>query len=909
MSNAKVLLFGCGLNKGLAMSQHQISSLAKGVKLALIGAVLSVPISYAQEAQPEPEETQEKSVKEKQQELEVIEVKGFAASLQRNLNIKRYADVVMDAISAEDIGKFPDQNVADALARVSGVQVESNFGEAESVSIRGTAPGLNRTLLNGQNVATSDWNALSLGKREFNYTLIPSVMVKQLEVHKTPTADIDEGSIGGTVMMKTRRPLDMEANSGAFALKGQYNDKSEEWDPQIEALYSFKSEDESWGVLATLAKQDNQVRRDALQTYTWAQGNIGGRENVWYPSLVGSDHFTQSRERQSGMITLQWAPDDRLNTVFNALYSKMDANNVSQAFYAMAGQSIALGAEPQNVVFDDVNGDTVLGMIVPEVESGSPSEDAEVQFDTRNRKAFFKTEHYDFKVEYQGDNFTVEGQLGYTEANGGNRLEFATAFFADTAIAIDNTQGIPQVELLDMEVGDVDDFRLRLMSLYDRPQHDDELYGQVDFEYLLSGDFFTSIKVGGKYRDHIKSQRANLYGSKTVTEGYDQSYYDELVVDGETTLGDFDAGPAPDNFMEDSRLPGSITDFHFLDFDALEAEFLANRDRFNIIPLLTAEFDIVEQIGAGYVRADFSYEELRGNIGVRYVRTNLDSSSWTYYGPYLDPAEKRWETHSKTYNDILPSLNLAYNVSEEVVLRFSAAKVMSRPGYGNLSGYRGLNESQLTGVGGNPDLDPYRATQYDLSWEWYINNSGGFNAAVFYKNIESYLTSTEVEEVHFHQPSNANQTYLINLKSNGSGGKNVGFELNYQQDLFYGFGINTNYTYSNSSTESGDIIPGNSEDTFNFTVYYEDGPISTRIAYNYRSEYFLFNSRGNDVYVDGSERYDATFSYRIGDNTSIVLQGINLTNEVQSRYAGEYYRHLGTYENGRKFRAGIRIKF
>ena len=896
------------------MSKVKLAKTALAVQAALLIGVSSIGTVYAQDQASDPDAPLQsvekaKTNKEKQEELEILEVKGYAASLQKNLNIKRYADVVMDAISAEDIGKFPDQNVADALARISGVQVESNFGEAESVSIRGTAPGLNRTLLNGQNVATSDWNALSLGKREFNYTLIPSVMVKQLEVHKSPTADIDEGSIGGTVLMKTRKPLEMDANSGAFALKGQYNDLSEQWDPQIEALYSYKNEDSTWGALVTLAKQDNQVRRDAMQTYTWAQGDIAGKQDVWYPSLVGSDHFTQSRERESGMLTLQWLPTERVNMVFNALYSKMDANNVSQAFYAMVGQSIELGATPQNVVFDEVNGDTVLAMVIPEIESGSPSEDAEVQFDTRNRKAFFKTEHYDLKVEYEGDNYSLDGQIGYTEANGGNRLEFATAFFADTALAIDITQGIPQVELLDISVDDTDQFRLRLMSLYDRPQHDDETYGQIDYEYHLNGDFFTSIKTGVKYRDHMKSQRANLFGSKTVTDGYDISYYDELVVEGEASLADFDAGPAPDNFMENSALPGSITDFHFLDFDALEEQFVANRERFNIIPLLTAEFDIEEKIMAGYMRGDFTYEELRGNLGLRYVKTDLDSSSWTYYGPYLDPAEKQWVTHSKTYTDVLPSVNLSYNVSQEVVLRFSAAKVMSRPGYGNLSGYRGLNESQLTGVGGNPDLDPYRATQFDLSWEWYINKTGGFNAAIFYKNIQSYLTSEEVIETHYHQPSNADQEYVINLKSNGSGGKNVGFELNYQQDLFYGFGVNTNYTYSNSSTESGDIIPGNSEDTYNLTVYYEKGPISTRVAYNYRSEYFLFNSRGNDVYVDGSERYDATFSYRFGNNTSLVLQAINLTDEVQSRYAGEYYRHLGTFENGRKFRAGVQMKF
>lgn len=326
--------------------------------------------------------------------------------------------------------------------------------------------------------------------------------------------------------------------------------------------------------------------------------------------------------------------------------------------------------------------------------------------------------------------------------------------------------------------------------------------------------------------------------------------------------------------------------------------------------MLNAEFDIQEKILGSYIRTNFEFDDLRGNVGVRYVETDLDSSSWLYSGPYLDPADKEWVTSSRTYTDFLPSLNIAYTINSEVMMRFAAAKVMARPGYGNLSGYRGLNDTRLTGSGGNPDLDPYRATQYDLSWEWYINSTGGFSTAIFYKDIESYLTSEAVVEQHYHKESGEMRDYTIDVKSNGTGGQNIGYELNFQQDLYNGFGVTANYTFSKSTTESGDIIPGNSEDTFNMTAYYEKGPISTRISYNYRSEYFLYQSAGNDVYVDGAERYDATFSYNIFDGGSLVLQAINLTNETSYRYADNVsYRHLANLENGRKFRAGIRYKF
>ncbi|WP_019029641.1 TonB-dependent receptor [Colwellia piezophila] len=896
------------------MRRIKLAKTSLAVKAALLIGGSYISTSFAAEVisdqTPSSTKTAQKTNKEKQKEIEIIEVSGFASSLKKNLNTKRFADVVLDSISAEDIGKFPDQNVADSLARISGVSIESNFGEGESVSIRGTAPGLNRTLLNGQNVATSDWNALSLGKREFNFTLIPSVMVKQLEVLKTPTADIDEGSLGGTIMMRTRKPLEMDNGSGAISYQQQYSDKSEKWDPQFSALFSLKNEDETLGALVTYARQDNSLRRDGIQTHGWTQSDLGGRSDVWHPKIISSNIFEQKRERESIMLTLEWIPVAELDVTFNALNSRMDADNVSQAYYLMVDQSLNLGAVPTNIVFDDVNGDTALGMVIPDVENGSPSDDSEVQLDTRNRKAFFETQHYDLDLQYEGDNYTLHAQAGYTEAKGGNRFEVATAFFADTAIAYDNTQGVPQGSLLDMDINDTDAYSLRLLSVYDRPQHDDELYGQLDFEYEFETNFITSVKTGVKYRDHVKSQRANLYQSKRITEGYDESYYDELVLGNETSLSDYSAGPSPENFLEDNAAPGSITNFPTLDFDAFEQEIRPNLHRFSIAPLLNAEFDIKEVITAAYVRANFEYDDLRGNIGVRYVETDLDSSSWLYSGPYLNPAHKEWVTTSRTYTDVLPSLNLAYGISDNVLMRFAAAKVMARPGYGNLSGYRGLNDIMMTGSGGNPDLDPYRATQYDLSWEWYINDTGGFSTAIFYKDIESYLTSEAVIESHYHKESSSMRDYTIDVKSNGTGGQNVGFELNYQQDIYKGFGLITNYTFSKSTTQSGDKIPGNSEDTLNFTAYYEKGPLSTRISYNYRSEYFLYQSAGNDVWVDATERWDMSFSYKIFEKTSLILQGVNLTDEHSSRYADEMkYRHLATFENGRKFRIGVHHKF
>ena len=174
----------------------------------------------------------------KDQNVEVIQVRGIRASQEANLNAKRFSDSIVDVVTSEDIGKFPDKNVAESLSRITGVGVSREFGESEKITVRGASSATNRTLLNGQTVATADWFILDNPGRSFNYTMLPSALVRDLEVYKSPEARIDEGSIGGTVILKTRTPLDMEANSLNLSVEAQYSELSGKTDPQLGALYS-----------------------------------------------------------------------------------------------------------------------------------------------------------------------------------------------------------------------------------------------------------------------------------------------------------------------------------------------------------------------------------------------------------------------------------------------------------------------------------------------------------------------------------------------------------------------------------------------------------------------------------------------------------------------------------------------
>ncbi|MCI2283604.1 TonB-dependent receptor plug domain-containing protein [Colwellia sp. MSW7] len=261
-----------------------------------------------------------------EKEMEVIRVSGIRGSMKENINAKRFSDSIVDVITSEDIGKFPDKNVAESLSRITGVGVSREFGEGEKITIRGSGPSQNRTLLNGQNVATADWFILDNPSRGFNFTLLPSSLVKGLEVYKTPEAKSDEGSIGGTIVLRTRKPLELDANTFNLGLQAQYSETSEKTDPQIDALYSWKNEDENFGVLLSVTQQDRTVQREGLEVLGGPSRDENGMRA---PKDIGVPIFKQDRERQTVFASVQYVPTDNLEFTLNLLDSSMDANNAN----------------------------------------------------------------------------------------------------------------------------------------------------------------------------------------------------------------------------------------------------------------------------------------------------------------------------------------------------------------------------------------------------------------------------------------------------------------------------------------------------------------------------------------------------------------------------------------------------
>lgn len=816
-------------------------------------------------------------------EVEVIQVRGIRGSVVKSINAKRYANSIVDAVSSEDIGKFPDQNVAESLQRITGVSMSRNFGEGERISIRGTSENQNRTLLNGQAVGSADWWVDSSASRGFNYTMLPSEIVSGLEVYKSPEADIDEGSIGGTVIVKTRKPLDLDANKIAGSVIMQHSEVSGETDPQLAGLYSWKNDEESIGALVSVFRQERNLRRDGIEAWSWTHrdetledGTVV--ENVYTPGGGGSAMFTQGRVRTGFNFTLQYRPSDNMDVTFNALNSTLEANNANQNFLWLPGYG---GSKYQSL---DIVDHAKVGKFAQAGTLGLSPDGNNILDETKIRNSKLKTNSYDLKLIHDGEIWKSSYHIGVTEGSGGTQTDRSVGWEGN-AVHSYNAQNVESIETsYAKDPADGKHWNLGFLRYDSNDALDKEYYGQTDFERVIDVAVFSKIKMGVKYRDH-KRENVRLR-SQTRT-------------DLNWNLADYSFA-APSDFLSGIGTSGTLKSYAMTDLDKTRAAGDALSWQYDY--LYDSNFAITEKILASYIKADIDADGMRGNLGVRLVETKQTT------GAYVGPADaKVWQEEDKSYFDILPSINLAVDIEEDMILRFSAARVMTRPDYAAMTNATTYNTETRVGTGGNSNIDPYRATQFDVGYEWYFSDAGIFSSALFYKDLQSTLgenTQTETFD---------NVEIEISRPINGPAGTLKGIELGYQTELAEGFGIAANYTFVDGESkdlEGNDIlIPGISEHTFNFSTYYENETYSGRISYNYRTGYDT--GRAWPGYQDAYGQIDASFNYNINENITAVFEVINLTDEHTFSYQEEGVKQAltGVYKDGRRFMAGLRFSF
>jgi iron complex outermembrane receptor protein len=850
-----------------------------------------------------------------------IVVTGFRGSVAQSIDAKRDLAVIADVVTAEDIGKFPDKNVAEALQRVPGVVVNREFGEGERVSLRGTAPNLTKTLLNSHTVATADWFILDqvASTRSFNYLTLPAEIVGRLEVYKSPQADVEEGGIGGTINVITRKPLDLEPFAVSASLQGVYSDLSGKLDPQVSGLVSWKNADETFGILIGGIYQKRRTRRDGLEIFGYRPA--GGGQTALIPTLIGSTMFEQNRERYGANIGIQFRPSDELEINLTGLYSRFNADNFNQNYLAWGDQALGGGGTLTNAVVE--NGVAVAGTIA---SRNNGTEGFGVVYDAIDRQAVAKTVSADFDLTYRpSDTLTVHFKAGWTKANGDTSNENFIEFAGPGRFTYDLRSGRPEVSFGNPSPLNPAGIRPDFARIQSVTNDDEEKYLYLDLEKEVEWGPLTALKFGVKYTDHDR------VAERFATNG--GVFTPALRCGGAPcTSADFATGGGmPGDFLDNISSAGTLTDYWRVDPAKLRAIYAAQTapgtDRF-LVP--GNSYAINEKAYGGYGLAKFGGDSWRGNVGVRVVTTDQTSQGFIIGGAnpqFTNPfGGFTPSTAKRSYTDILPSANLSLDLSDQVVLRFGAGKTVTRPDFVDITPGVDLNGTLLTGRGGDPNLDPYRANQYDLSIEWYPDRETIVALAAFYKDIQSYIVnSTSVETlpgvfVPGSQPAGCvaagggnpnlfNCPYQINRRSNGDGGRNQGFELQVSRPIWGGFGAVANYTYSDAKANNGDPIPGNSKHSLNLTGYYENDLLSARLSYNYRSKFFIDIDRAAPLNQAALSSLDASVSVNVTDGIALTVDAVNLTNEPIEQYSGTRAQPRATYDNGRQFYFGVRAKF
>lgn len=870
-------------------SNFKKSVLATNIALLLGTAVSMSAIAAEVDSAPTADEN-----------IEKIEVRGLRASMKASVNAKRFSDAVVDAVSAEDIGKFPDGDVGESLARIPGVSVSRQFGQGQQVSIRGASSQLTRTLLNGHSVSSTGWFDQQAIDRSFNYSLLPPEMVSGIEVYKSSQADITEGGIGGTIIVKTRKPLDLDANTVFLSAKGDYGTISEETDPALSGLYSWKNESENFGVLVSAAGSQTEYQRNGIETL------LGWGEIV--PTT-----FQQARERTAINVAAQYRPTDRLEFGLTVTTLDLKADNANTSIFLFPTQQGESTCNQTNAA----------GVCTDITHSGV---DAFAWAQTWARKAEMSSETYDLDFNFEADNFTLEGRIGNTSAKGGTSLTSnygnSIGKSSDFAGHYDATGEIIAIDIAN-KAFDSSDFNGELASagwaLKKQPNTDEETYGQFDVTIPVELGAITAFKTGIRYADHDVTQQTDIATVGDIASRDASYYYSGTMSSG--------AG---------FTLPKPNFDAMISDANAAIDGFTRDKSGYGTLN---------EKNLALYAMANFEAEGIRGNFGLRFVSTDIESDYYALSntGEFAD----NLSTDTASYSDVLPSVNVAFDLTSDLILRTSAAQVISRPNYSELfatSTLPGLNDGIARNEKlnqGSVSLDPFKATQADVSLEWYFSGEGLAAITYFIKDVSSFISTRQKLNQQIGIEDNdliaaggsacgvgVYDCWTVSEKYNANGGRIEGIELQLQDSFDSGFGYAANYTYADAGSPAENypdqigVFSDSSKHTVNLVGYYENDSFNARLAYNWRSEYMmreLPGFYGNRQHQDYGT-LDFSAGYSVTEWMDITFEAVNLTEEdsiqtgvapldaeVIPEFKADY--PVWSFEGEARYKVGVALRF
>jgi iron complex outermembrane receptor protein len=852
---------------------------------------------------------------EKPQEVVVT---GIRASLQQSINQKRNAESLVEVITAEDVGKMPDKNVADSLQRIPGVNVataggtEGGFGENDRVSLRGTPSALTLTTFNGHSISSGDWYAANIagGGRSVSYSLFPSELIGRVTVYKTAQADLVEGGAAGSVDIESRKPLEFKQKLTAIgSLQGVNSSLAGKNNAQISGLVNWKNDDNTVGIMVQAFDQKRSLLRDGQEFLWWDKMVPGYDGSGWVQAnpnvlgknislLTGTAQFSQERETKGGMVDLQYKVNPDLTFDLTGFYSKLEASNVNRnmmfaPYSAMTnGWSGKGGVAPSNwtVVGDTITSLTLPGSCPTGLDCSSMS--TTVQDIAVRPGSYSDSRFVNLDVSYKASkDLSFTGKVGQTQGTGHTRDIGYEVWNAYTGGSI-TVFGLNEPARIVVPGSDKLTFRPNGPIggwASDVTATDKESYGQFDGTFKTGNDILHSIKFGARVATH-KRDLTNLAGT----------------VDAAGTL----VANAPTGVTTlNSSLPNVLNNTWTLTGDSVTA--WANKYVTFNTHAYQAEFNVKEDVQSAYAMANFNTDKVSGNFGVRFVNTKEhveNGSPNNTWAPIVT---------ENTYTDILPSANFRVDIADKLVGRFAVSRTMARPDFGQLAALS-LLDTQMTGSGGNPNLKPIRSNNFDLGVEWYFAPKSLVSAGIYNMSMDSYVTYGSFTQQFYNYAQKKVTDYKMSAATNTTA-EVKGLELAYVQDFGNGFGVNGNYTYADGKETGkapgsacatiGDCsMVGTSRHSYNLGAYFENSKFSARVQYNYRSKFLNGLDRNSAIYQDAVGTISASLGYNLTDNISLTLEGKDLNNPMLKSYATTPDQPRAFYKNGRQIFFGVRAK-
>ncbi|MGQ8363890.1 TonB-dependent receptor [Glaciecola sp. 1036] len=928
------------------------------IKAALVSSGLAFSLSpaYAQETD---------ITSEDDNDVEVIQVSGIRASLQKSQAIKMSETSVVEVITAEDIGKLPDSSIAESIARLPGLAAQRLDGRASSVSIRGLGEDFSTATFNGREQVTLGDN------RGVEFDVYPSEIMNEVVVYKTPDASLMTQGIGGTIDMRTVKPLAFGEQAISFTLRGERNDigklnpDGEDTGYRGSASYIDQFNDDTIGIALSYAHMTSPVNEERFNTWGFPDGVVGG-----FKPFVRSAELT----RDTFMGVLEYAPNNQLKVNLDALYIDFEDNQ------QLRGPEIPAAWGDAGITVDEtVDGQSYSGVIGG---PGSPV-GAVIRNDVIIRAADLTA--VGANVEYALDDYwTLEFDAAYSKVDRqtwaleayagsgrgfGDRLPEEVGFqfnddytgvtftpgldYSDTSIIqLGNPQSWGWGNLLDPDSSDDQD------GFINTPTVDDELTTlKLAASKVFADGIVSSVEFGVNYSDREKT-RLDTGLFLTLPGTLDS---DSNVIPGAMT-------PIPSEYLLD---PVSLDFIGFGDMVAFDSfRFWQDGNYLEYDSGITDggrwqnSWTVQEQVTTGFVKANLETEvsdiPVRGNVGVQVVQ--IDQSSDGFAPVPLenqsDPNNRILDIQTASggdkYTEVLPSLNLIVDVADDQIVRFGAARTMSRSRMDRMNASSGvLNFNEQAGVWAgsiaNPELRPVISDQFDLTYENYFDEEGYVALAFFYKDLSDWQLNLPsfVDTSDLTPPTGFDPAPLGVLSSwqNVGSGEVSGMELSLSlaggmfHEALEGFGGIFSATLLDSSLEfdvevptdlngstevqSFEItVPGLSKKVFNATVYYERNGFEARVSYRERSD-FLGEVSGLSltrvpVNVRGSSLIDAQISYDFSESGIESLEGLTLTLQAQNLTDEEFVTEHSvtstpdvrdTQRYGRNYLIGVNYQF